>query len=68
MSNDPMRPVQTYRETAERISTQIAEKRSDPRLVKDFVSVVRSQALEISGFLLESSTTPSAKWGRRKRA
>lgn len=57
-SVDSKKPVLSYSRKAERISEQIARADSDPKLVDQLVSAMRTQADEISDFLiLRSSQT-----------
>ena len=58
-------PVQTYSRKAERLGEQIAQSKSDPRLVSEFVSAVRSQASEIAAALIEKSAASAVPVGRR---
>lgn len=57
--------VQTYNREAERLGERIAAHRSDPALVKELASAVKSQARDLSSFIIENS---SASIARKKRA
>lgn len=61
------RPVQSYSREAERISAEIGQPNSDPRLVDDLVSAIKVQADEVSNFFIGRSTHPQRLQGMKRQ-
>ena len=60
-------PVQTYSRNAERIGEQVAKSKSDPQLIEEMVKAVRSQAKDISEYMISKSGERQLRKGSFRR-